>query len=84
MEIFVCCSWSFRLPFSQNNSLYRLCLDKQNFRKYCKTKLEVFFKLPVVEVAAVVVDVVVVVGVVLSVTSTQNKFIRDHCIFVSS
>ena len=47
-----------------------MCLARKNFRKDSDTKFEVFFKLSVVEVLAVVVDVPVVVGVVFSVTST--------------
>ena len=47
-----------------------MCLARKNFRKDSEIKFEVFFKLPVVEVLVVVVDVGVVVGVVFSVTST--------------
>ena len=47
-----------------------MCLARKNFRKDRDPKFEVFFKLPVVEVLVVVVDVGVVVGVVFSVTST--------------
>ena len=70
MQTFICYSCNSCLTFSKKNSLHRLYLARKRFRKDSETKFEVFFKLPVVEVLVVVVNVRVVVGVVFSVTST--------------